>query len=96
MADTQAKVGREELEDFQGKLKELSNTLKEYHDTLVGNIGILHETWDDPKFQQFEESFEQNKHRIVDIAERMEEWAVINLQRKIDKIIEFENTNNGR
>ena len=96
MSNTQAKVGREELEDFQVKLKDLSNTLKDYHDTLVRNLSTLNETWDDPKFQQFEESFEANKHRIVDISKRIDEWATINLQRKIDKIIAFENTNNGR
>ena len=87
-----AYVSSEELKNFQGNLNQLADTLQNYHDTLIQQIAELGEDWQDSKFEIFVSDFEENKQKILDIKEKIDDWAKVKLQMKIEKAIEMENS----
>jgi hexokinase len=79
------------IRDFQGKLKQLADNLMELHDTLEHQLSTLHEEWDDPKYQEFVDDFERDKHHIVEVSKAFTDEVTVKLQRKYEDALAMEN-----
>ena len=85
-------VGSKELLQLQSDLISLSKALEDCYGFVEDSIKSLNEEWKDEKFEEFEASFRTRKEQIMFLAEKYYEWATKYLQRRIDVVIEAENT----
>jgi uncharacterized protein YukE len=83
--ESNVRISREELESFRDNLRQLANALQDYYDELNSNLNRLHDAWQDDQFEQFESDFQEDKVKIMEIRERIEEWANQRLEKLAEK-----------
>ena len=92
MSDGLIHVSSEELLDFQGKLRKLSQDLKTMQETISSGLSRLGQDWRDPKYDQFCEEFKASEQKLIEISERYREYADQHLQLKIEQARDYENS----
>lgn len=88
--DSQNYVSSKVLIALQDDLKKLSEELKETYDLLMENERKVGETWQDSKFDEFEEEFSRSRELIDELSEKYMGWANNYLPPYIEKAIEWE------
>ncbi len=92
---THTEVNSEGLHTLQDELRALSGTLNDLYDTLWGDLNILGEEWTDEKWDEFSEAFKDDREKIIELADKYKDWADNYIQRKIEQVEDFGNTNAG-
>lgn len=92
---THTEVNSEALHTLQNELRSMSNTLNDLYDTLWGNLNILGEEWTDSKWDEFSDAFKDDREKVIELAEKYKSWADNYIQRKIEEVEDFLETNAG-
>lgn len=88
--DSQNYVSSKALIALQDDLKKLSEELKDTYDLLKENERKVSETWQDDKFEEFEEEFSRSRELIDELSEKYNGWANKYLPPYIAEAIEYE------
>ena len=73
--DSQNYVSSKALIALQDALKKLSEELKDTYELLKENEKKVGETWQDDKFEEFEEEFSRSRELIDELSEKYNGWA---------------------
>lgn len=90
--DSQNYVSSKALIALQDALKKLSEELKDTYELLKENEKKVGETWQDDKFEEFEEEFSRSRELIDELSEKYNGWANKYLPPYIKEAIEYEET----
>lgn len=88
--DSQNYVSSKALIALQDALKKLSKELKDTYELLKENEKKVGETWQDDKFEEFEEEFSRSRELIDELSEKYNGWANNYLPPYIEAAIEYE------
>lgn len=85
-------VSIKELKDFQGNVLQLSRALEDSYNRVMQMLHNTSSNWRDRKFDEFEKDFRRYKEEINSISEAYRNYATHDLQKDIDNIESFLNT----
>lgn len=83
-------VSSEELEKLKSEISTIAEKLIELRETVTNAISAVGEEWQDSKFEEFSEAYEENKTLMADIATEYQRYANDVLPPFIEKAKEYE------
>lgn len=81
------------LKALQDDLKKLSEELNETYELLLSNEKEVGESWQDNKFDEFEDEFSKKRELLSELSEKYKGWADNYLPKYIDAAIIHEGGN---
>lgn len=80
----------EDLQELQTELINLSKALTDIDGNIALAIQRVHDDWQDAMYDDFRETYDKYKQRVVEIADQYEKFANGPLQETIDKLLFIE------
>lgn len=81
-----------DLISFKAELIHLADELNNIYNFLKSDLTELSYSWQDRKFLEFDENFAPKKEEIRKISESYRNWADTILQKRIDELIDINDT----
>ncbi len=92
---SQTHVTSAALITLQNELTALSNAMQDLYETLNSDMGILAQSWNDTKFEEFQENFRSRQELLATLAEKYKDWATHYLPPRIEHALQHEQANTG-
>lgn len=73
--ETTSHVNAEELEKLQTEINNIADKITELREAVVNAISAVGEEWQDSKFEEFAEAYEENKKAMEDISTEYQRYA---------------------
>lgn len=83
-------VSSKALIGLQTELINLSNNLKDLYNTLSQAVTMANESWQDGKYDDFENEFRSSKEMVDELSDKYKEWANSWLPPRIEQAILYE------
>jgi phage-related minor tail protein len=83
-------VSSEDLEKLQSEINIIAEKIIELRETVGNAISAVGEEWQDTKYEEFSEAYEENKTAMADIATEYQRYANDVLPPFIEKAKEYD------